>query len=370
MLIVFFISYILPGSAKWTNDIYYALIALPGLFYLVKERGAGLLCHRLACIWMIFLLWFLVPATIAGDPQFYRHIVYVTLFIFIVAGLTDPAFWRSTLFTRALFWIIVLYIFTSAIYSWATGLFVFGQRVGILPGRLENVIYGSIWLLSALGLNLPAWIRERSWMEAACAIIVSLFAVAFVLQTRTALVGAGFLFGLWAFYGLYRAPRLGLASLLAASLLLGLAIWLAQDQPWFQSLLQRGDSSRVAIFRIMTDEWRQCGWILGCGVGFHTTQTLEGGSAIQHPHNIFVALGLYTGGVSLVLFLIVAASTLWYAWRSKDSWGIYLACSLIMLNFDGTKLIGNPDALWPLVLLPSALIFGRAAKSFETASPR
>jgi len=29
-----------------------------------------------------------------------------------------------------------------------------------------------------------------------------------------------------------------------------------------------------------------------------------------------------------------------------------------MLNFDGAKLIGNPDELWPLVLLPAAMIAG------------
>lgn len=362
VLILFLLSYILLSSAKWTNNIFYGLVALPGLFFLLKERGAGLLGQPLAWAWLVFLLWFLVPAVIAGDPQFYKHILYVTLFVFVVAGLTEPVFFRSGSFARALFWVIALYIFASAVYSWSTGVFTFGQRVGLLPGRMENVIYVSIWLFCALGLAMPAWERERRWLEAACAVVISLIAVAFVLQTRTALVGAAFLFSLWALYGVYRHPRQGLIALMVAVVLFGLALWLVQDEVWFQSLLARGDSYRIELFRIMTGEWGNCGWALGCGVDFHTTQTLTGGMPIQHPHNIFVALGLYTGGVSLILFMIVMALTLWQAWRTRDPWGVYLACSLVMLNFDGSKLIGNPDELWPLVLLPAALILGRAVR--------
>ncbi|MCQ4240394.1 O-antigen ligase domain-containing protein [Stutzerimonas stutzeri] len=362
VLVLFLLSYILLNSAKWTNNIFYALLALPGLFFLLKERGAGLLGQPLAWAWLVFLLWFLVPAVIAGDPQFYKHILYVTLFVFVVAGFADPVFLRSGSFARALFWVIALYIFASAVYNWSTGIFIFGQRVGLLPGRMENVIYVSIWLFCALGLAMPTWERERRWMEAVCAVVISLVAVAFVLQTRTALVGAAFLFGLWALYGVYRFPRRGSIVLLVAVVLFSLALWLVHDEAWFQSLLARGDSYRIDLFRIMTGEWGNCGWALGCGVDFQTSQTLAGGMPIQHPHNIFVALGLYTGGISLILFMVVMAMTLWQAWRGRDPWGVYLACSLVMLNFDGSKLIGNPDELWPLVLLPAALILGRTIR--------
>jgi hypothetical protein len=38
-----------------------------------------------------------------------------------------------------------------------------------------------------------------------------------------------------------------------------------------------------------------------------------------------------------------------------------------MLNFDGSLLIGNPDELWPLVLLPSAMILSRVLKARRQA---
>ncbi|MNL88987.1 hypothetical protein D3C87_2190520 [compost metagenome] len=62
------------------------------------------------------------------------------------------------------------------------------------------------------------------------------------------------------------------------------------------------------------------------------------------------------------------AVTLWQAWRLRDIWGMYLACALLMLNFDGSLLIGNPDELWPLVLLPAAMILGRGLKTQRIAA--
>ncbi|CAM3668078.1 Membrane protein [Pseudomonas reidholzensis] len=358
-LIIFLLSYVLMASSKWTNNIFYAFVALPGLVFLIKERGAGLFSNKLGLAWLVFLLWFLVPAAVAGDGQFYKHILYVTLFVFVVAGLVSPDFFRSEGFVRALFWILCLYIYGYAAYAYQTGVFGFGSRVGLLPARLENVIYASIWLFCALALAMPSWARNRRWVEAFAAVVLSVVAVSFVLQTRTALVGAAFLFAAWACYALWRFPRQTAPWLLAFAVMGCIALWLVKDAKWFHNLFARGDSYRIELFQVMVGEWSNCGWLLGCGVDFHTDKLLSGVMPIQHPHNIFVAMGLYTGAISLVLFLVVMAMTLVQAARLRDPWGMYLACALVMLNFDGSKLIGNPDELWPLVLLPAAVVLGR-----------
>lgn len=358
-LIVFLASFVLMASSKWTNNIFYAFIALPGLVFLVKERGAGLFSDKLGLAWLVFLLWFLVPAAIAGEGQFYKHIVYVTLFVFVVAALVNHDFMRSWVFARALFWIICLYIFAYALYAYATGLYALGQRVDLLPARMDNVIYVSIWLLCALALAMPHWLRRQLWVEAFAAAVLSLVAVSFVLQTRTAMLGAAFLFAAWAVWALWRFPRIAGPWLLGFAVLGAVVLWLIKDAGWVHSVIARGDSFRGELFRVMVGEWQNCGWALGCGVEFHTDKLLAGTMPIQHPHNIFVALGLYTGGVSLLLFLVIVAMTLVQAVRLRDPWGMYLACALVMLNFDGSKLIGNPDELWPLVLLPAAMVLGR-----------
>lgn len=361
-LVVFLLSFIVNDSAKLTNNLFYAFIALPGLFFLIKSRGAGVFSQALGWVWLVFMVWFLVPAEYAGDFQFYKHIAYVSLFVFVVAGLTHNDFFRSGLFARSQFWVICLYIYVSSVHSWLTGQFVFGERVSILFGRLDNVIYASVWLFCALGLALPLLVKQKRWVEAACAIALSLIVVCFVLQTRTALVGALFLAGLWALYVVYRFPKRGIIGLGLMALVAVLVLWLVKDQQWVKLLFVRGDSYRIELFEIMTEEWHKCGWMLGCGVDFHTTRTLTGGVPIQHPHNIFIAMGLYTGALSLVLFVAVMVMTLWQSIRLRNPWGCYLACALLMLNFDGSKLVGNPDELWLLLLLPAAMILGQVAQ--------
>lgn len=360
--VAFLLSYVVMDSSKWTNNIFYAFMALPGVIFLIKERGAQLLQQPLAWMWLVFLLWFLVPAGIAGNGQFYKHVLYVGLFIYVIAALVEPGFFRSSLFVRGMFWILCAYIYGFAAYAYMTGLYAVGQRIGLLPSRLENVIYTSIWLLCALALAFPLWLQERRRFEAISAVVLSLVGVAFVLQTRTALVGAAFLTGVWALYGIWRFPKYGVTGLIAGALVAGVTFWVIHDEAWYIGLMARGDSFRIELFQVMTGEWRDCGWLLGCGVEFKTTKMLGGVLPIQHPHNIFVALGLYTGGVSLVLFVVLMAATLLQAWRSRDPWGLFLAAALVMLNFDGSKLIGNPDELWPLVLLPAAVVMGRAVQ--------
>lgn len=362
LLCVFLLSYVVGWSSKWTNNIFYAFIALPGLVFLIAGHGRKLIKEPLAWGWLVFILWFFVPGILAGKGQFYKHITYTLLFIFVVAALTAPAFFRSPQFIRGQFWILCLYIYASSIYSWSTGEFEFGSRVGLLPARLQNVIYASIWLFCALALALPLWVKSKRWVEAAAAILLSVVAVTFVLQTRTALVGAAFLFGLWVLYGLYLKPKAVGAAVVLGAVVLAAVVWGIHNEAWYQSLWTRGDSYRTELFHVMVGEWQNCGWTLGCGVDFHSSQLLGGWMPIQHPHNIFVALGLYTGAPALLIFVGLMAATLAYAWRLRDAWGMYLACALVMLNFDGSLLIGNPDELWPLVLLPAALILGHALK--------
>ncbi|SHN09658.1 hypothetical protein SAMN05216593_107212 [Pseudomonas asturiensis] len=366
-LMVFVLSFILIPSAKWTNNLFYAFMALPGLVFLIKTRGAGIFAHPLGIAWVVFMATFLLPAFYAKEFQFYKHIAYVTLFIFIIAGLTDNRLFQRGVLIRSLFWVICLYILTSSAHSWLTGQFEFGKRVEILWARMENVIYASAWMVCSLALALSVWLKEKRWVEAFCGVALTLIVAAFVVQTRTALVGAAFLFMVCALYSLFRFPRRTLATMLVLAVAAVVAYWVVKDEQWVKLLMVRGDSYRIELFEIMTGEWRNCGWLLGCGVDFITTKTLTGGVPIQHPHNIFVALGLYDGAIALVLFIIVMAMTLWQALRLRDPWGLYLACALLMLNFDGSQLIGNPDELWVLVLLPAAMVLGRVVQQRRLA---
>lgn len=99
-IVVFLLSFILNPSAKITNNLFYAFTALPGLFFLIKYRGTGVFAEPLGIAWAVFMACFLVPALQAQEFQYYKHIVYVSLFVFVVAGITENGFFRRGLFVQ------------------------------------------------------------------------------------------------------------------------------------------------------------------------------------------------------------------------------------------------------------------------------
>lgn len=190
------------------------------------------------------------------------------------------------------------------------------------------------------------------------AVVVSIVGISFALQTRTGLVGIGFLAALGVLFAFPRFPLRTLALVVLVSLLIAGVVQVVHTEAWFVAFWGRADSGRIELFHFMIKDWESCGWWLGCGLGYQSHDLLHGTEAIQHPHNIFVSFGIYTGLVSLLIFGVLMLASLGAALRQRDPWGLYLAVALLMLNFDGAKLIGNPDELWPLVLLPAAMIAG------------
>lgn len=360
MLLVFMAGFALIPSSKWVNNIFYAFVALPVLVRLVATGGRDAWRNPLLWGWVLFLAWFLVPGIEHQSFQFFKGILYVLLFVVAVSCYMNPELVREHRFTRSLFWFVVAYVVLSAIYVWSSGKYGFGRRVMSLPGRISNPIYVSIWLVGCYGLAAQAWYREKRWIETSVATLVVLASVSFILQSRTGLVGVVFLMGLAWLLLMTRHPRQVLLASLALAVLVGGLGWLMRSDPWLVSLWARADSGRFELLHFMLRDWQACGWWSGCGLGYVSHDLLHGVEPIQHPHNIFVALGIYTGLPALLLFVALMAASLWVAIRRHDPWGMFLAASLIMLNFDGAKLIGNPDELWLLVLMPAAIVAGQA----------
>ncbi len=360
-LLVFLASFLLLPTAKMVNNVYYALLALPALGVLLAHRGRDIRPEPALLLWSALWLWYVVVGISSGDLQYFKHVLYIALFVLLVSLLVDPQPLRTPLFSRGLFWVLGLYVLGSAVVYWFSGRYEPGERVLWLPGRMTGPIYTSMWLTCCFALALPAWLSRRLWLELSAATLLAVFCMAYVLQSRSGLVGMLALAVLLAGWLALRRARyliwLGGGLVLAA----GLLLYGMREVPEIASLFARADSGRFELWRILFAEWLDCGLWLGCGVRYASQATILDGAPIQHPHNIYMALGLYSGLVSLLLFLALTALLLRRAWQQRDPWGLYLLLALLMLNFDGSKLMGNPDELWLLVLLPMALIANRRA---------
>ena len=358
-LLIFVASFLLLPTSKMVNNVYYALLALPALGVLLVRLGRDVRPSLTLWLWAALCAWYVLIGFLSADGQYFKHVFYVALFVLLVSQLADPQLLRTPLFARGLFWILGFYVLGSAVVYWIIGRYAPGERVLWLPGRMTGPIYTSMWLVCCFALALPAWMAQRRWVELASAMALAVFCMAYVLQSRSGLVGMLMLGGLVAgWLALHRARYLlwlGIAALLFA----GLTLFVMREVPGVASLFERADSGRLELWRILAGEWLGCGLWLGCGMQYVTEATILGGSPIQHPHNIYMALGLYSGLVSLLIFLALMVVVLQRAWQQRDPWGLYLFTALVVLNFDGSKLVGNPDELWLLVLLPVALIINR-----------
>jgi len=359
--VLFIVSFLLLPTSKMVNNVYYVLLALPALGVLLLRRGRGIQLSTALWLWAALCAWFVVVGALSADGQYFKHVLYMMLFVLVVSQLVDPEPLRMPLFSRGLFWILGVYVLGSAVVYWLTGRYALGERVLWLPGRMTGPIYTSMWLACCFALALPTWLSQRRWLELSAAALLAVFCMAYVLQSRSGLVGMLAVGGLAAgWLALHRARYLlwlGVASVL----LVILTLFVMREVPEVASLFARADAGRFELWRILAGEWLDCGLWLGCGMQHVTEATILGGAPIQHPHNIYMALGLYSGLVSLLIFLALIVVVLQRAWRGRDPWGLYLFTALVVLNFDGSKLVGNPDELWLLVLLPMALIINQRA---------
>lgn len=358
-LLVFVVSFLTLPTSKMVNNVYYVFLAIPALGYLIINRGRGVELSLGLLLWGGVSFCLALAGILSGDVRWLKYVLYTVLFVVLVSQFVDPLPFRTPVFARGLFWILGGYVLGSAIVYWVIGRYVPGERVLWLPARMTGPIYTSMWLACCFTLALPAWIEQRRWFELSAAMLLAVFCMAYVLQSRSGLLGMAALGGFIAVGLVLRQVRyilwLGIAAFLSGLLV----YWAVLEIPEIARLFARADAGRFELWGVYLSEWVKCGLWLGCGVNPNVDVVLSGGLSIQHPHNIFLALGLYSGLFSLLLFMLMMVVILRHALKMRDPWGGYLLLALIMLNFDGDRFVDNPNELWLLVLLPAALIINR-----------
>lgn len=350
--------FILPTS-KMLNNYYYALFALPALGYGITKGWRNISLNVITSLWLIWLALFFIAAW--GEWNFYKHIIYVLLFFIPVFFWVKQEITNSSLFARGMYWLVIAYVLFYSCIIWLISDIQFGERIVYFLGRITSPIFLSMVLVCFFVLSLSSWLNEKRYKELAAALVSLFFVFIFILQSRSGYVGFMIIVSLYIAslfvqkFGFKKAFVVFWVLLLVVT---GLAFILYQSGHLY-SLTERSDAGRFQLWLILLDEYSRCNWAIGCGPSFMTEQTLPGGVSIDHAHSIFVTLLVKTGAFALATFLLAAVFTLYIAIKTKNKWGWFLLAALIMLNFDGSQLIGSPDEMWLLILLPIGLIAGK-----------
>nr|WP_157718094.1 O-antigen ligase family protein [Halopseudomonas xinjiangensis] len=363
--LVFVASFLVLPSSKMVNNVFYVFLAIPAVVFLPGYVAAKRLSW-LGALWLIFFGYFAVRGVSDGDLSFLKHLLYVALFVFVLGCLVSHSFFQWSFLVRSLFWATIAYVMLNALWLWIAGAVPVGERVLWLSGRMAGPIYTSMWISICFGLCITTWVRNNRRWEMTLAMLCALFVCGYVLQSRSGLVGLFitlFALGFIASDSVRRYPKI--AFLGFAALLVGVAV-LASWVPALSTLWARGDSYRLELWEHYLDVLGRCGYWQGCGIDYSPMIQLADGMTINHPHNVYLSLAMYGGLPGAILFVTLMAAVLFNAARARNMWGYALLLGLIMVNFDGHKVLDSPNELWLLLLLPAGLASATRALGYPS----
>ena len=354
-VLLFVLSFLILPSSKMVNNFFYAALALPAVVWLPRFFAV----NRFSWIdglWLVFLGYFATRGLLAGDFRFVKHVLYVGLFVFVLRCLVRRQAFESGLVLRTFFWASAAYVALNAVWLWLSGELASGERIIWLSGRMAGPIYTSMWIALCFGLCLLAWVRENRKWELSLAMLTAWFLCGYVLQSRSGLVGLSLCLLPLLFLGLLRSRRHPLVLVAGMFLSAGLLYVVASQSPTVSALWSRGDSYRLELWGNYVAMLDSCGIWQGCGTDFSPEIELASGIFINHPHNVYLSLALYGGLPGVVLFGVLMSTLLFIAIRTRSIWGFALLLGLIMVNFDGHRVLDSPNELWLLLLLPAGLV--------------
>jgi len=373
------------------------LILLPGLLCLVL--GIALPSSGLYYQLVILLLW--LP----------------TLYLLVI----NRQDWRS--------WFSPLMISLTAFFSWALLSSVWSN--GEEPGREIKhalMIYLTLWagvLAAGIDRRLLTWLLTASCYAMAILAAVCLFTayilydlpMTFRLTSFWQLshpILAAHVFGFFFMALLYFRPTRLVHQLIwcVALMLLGAFIFFTQSRgvwlalgvglaftalfkrEWIYVLAALGGIvvfAAVLIFlpQLMTDrglsyrpELAAEGLALlaqhplgGLGIGsIYSLPLAVIGEVFDHPHNLFLSVGLDLGGVGLLLWLCIWGLLFQGAWRNRQSalggalLGIWCFASVAFLT-DGAGIWSKPREIWFLTWIPLTLALALATAAKPSRQP-
>lgn len=362
---IFLLTFILLSSTKAVNNYFYIFIAIPALLYFISHISRLSPKIYTEYLWLIFIALSFMNG-LSQDLTFSKYCLYVLLFVSVLIKLVNVDFFQGIVFARLFFWVPIFYVLISTLIFFLSGSYTFGARIIDLPSRLYGPIYTSIFIASSIVLITPVWIKKQAFLEAMAGFILALICIAFILQSRSGVVGIL----LWATcISAWLVLQYKIKGVLIASLAVIISLSIVTVLFFFtdhiSSLFERGDSGRLEIWKFFISGWYECGVFKGCGLDFSMVDEFQG-QQILHPHNIYLTLGVSFGVIPLALFMLLMLMVIRLAYISKNWWGGYLLMALILFNFDGATVINSPNELWLLIWMPLGLIINYYLKNYPS----
>lgn len=362
-ILLFIAAFFVLPTTKMVNNAYYVFVLLPAVVYMLKTRLSALRPNIILALVMVFLFSNIMSAVSASATgQFYKHIFYVFMFFYVLVYLADIKFFTGNSFKLVLFWGLTLYVFLSAVFYWVVGTYAFGARVVWFPSRMTGPIYLSIMISSAFLLVLPYFLDAKKYGQLVVGFLLNLFNVVFIVQSRSGLVAFLAVAGLFVIYRLvkFRDYKFLFFPAFAALAFVLFGFLFSEFTTVAEKIVTRADSGRFALWLQLFYDFKSCNLLLGCGPEVESTSTFYGGYPILHPHSVFFSLIWYTGLLTFLAFMSLCTLAIIYGVRMHESWVLYLMSSMVGLAFDGSNVVGNPDEIWLLLLLPMFILFAKA----------
>ncbi|TBU79077.1 O-antigen ligase family protein [Phytopseudomonas daroniae] len=347
------------GIALPSSGLYYQLVIvllwLPTLYLLTVNRQAWRdWFSPLMVVLTVFFAWALLSSLWSNGDEPGREVkhalmIYLTLWAGVLAAGLDKR-WLIGLLGISCYFMAMLAgvcIYTAYVLYDLPLSFRLTSFWQLSHPILAAHVFG-FFLMVLLYLKPVRLVHQAFW----CLALLSLAGFIFFTQSRGVwfALAAGLLFTAvlrreW----IYRIP---VACAVVA--LAGLVLWMPA------LLTNRGLSYRP--------ELAAEGWALlaqhplgGLGLGSVYSLALETiGMVFDHPHNLFINVGLDLGGVGLILWLAIWGLLFLTGWRARDSMlggallGVWCFASVAFLS-DGAGIWSKPREIWFLTWIPLTL---------------
>lgn len=359
---------VLVLSSQSAASLWSYLLVLILAFSFRQWRDVGLVKLH----WVIVaLLVFYLASAFWSEPFTWRDVVSIlgrcaVIYAFVVS------FAECHVRGQVSNWIAIALMFLGALAA-ALAMVAFvidppslGRLVGF--GQLDNPVVAGLTYGAALIMALHAYKESRNNLVRALGLASGalLFVAIFLTDSRNAWIST--LLAVMVYLVALRLRDLSTFLItvitVAISFFVILAIvFLSEDLS--RLIFPREDSFRIVIWGEVLRRIEDAGYLIGAGVNSDDDFMLKGYGLIEHPHSLYLSVGLQTGIIGLSVFLSVLLMSVQVLLRNYSSSDAKLALALLTMGavshlVDGHELVDKVGLTWLLLWFPIAIALGHA----------